>query len=760
MIIIALVFSTAPPINADAAEAKDENDIEIVVMGRLIEFPDQQPTIINSRTMIPVRLAEEFGFDVKWKGETGEVTATDGKNLIVFRIGSDIMTINGISKKMDVKAQIVNGRSMIPLRYLTEPFGYEITYEKNSKTNKISLIRAESQENKDQKKLMKKMGLIDCLYPIYDGVDNSYCLMRIEEAVARGSGQGIKILSVTSNEKDDQIPILNQIASSAKITVSSTLPQQIGGYDIVSINENLWKSYDVNQIAKSNPESLFIVTIDHYKEAAWDQPPIDNSAHFKAVNKLNEPNIITLGRIEDGWFPVNTPYDYAPIPDVFLHNIGNMGQAIATGVFAILLETNLDIRPKEIKEYVGKHSKGGIFIVQPREDFTKRIPKYYKIMDGYLLFESYDTDARILDILNLSSYTGKGVKLALIDHDFDLKGLDNKVKKQHLVSEDKGFSYNNFYGKSPHSHGAEMLRDLVDVVPDAEIHTILIGPWRGTFTGQDAQDIVNALEKAKLLNVDVVSMSFAVWFNKDEKIQKAIKSLADSGIFVSWFWSSQVQENVFRSRGAPIYWEEAEMGPDGVLMYDRFNDEYYKEAYTKFSLSGTAPRLAGIIAQILEVNPELSGKEIKELLAKTGVKVSDDFIQGFNTIPNVERLIRITEKKLTLVQELNNAAPIKLSFSQNYDVMIDGILTKDISTCSLAGRGRFTLQLKKDSKVILHPATQLVSVLLLKDNSGKYYLDSTFNGNLISDIGTIEVKVGINTIEKPIQKISKINIIY
>jgi hypothetical protein len=109
---------------------------------------------------------------------------------------------------------------------------------------------------------------------------------------------------------------------------------------------------------------------------------------------------------------------------------------------------------------------------------------------------------------------------------------------------------------------------------------------------------------------------------------------------------------------------------------------------------------------------------------------------------------------------LNTDAPIQLSFSQNYDVMIDGILTNNISKLELAGRELFTLQLKKDSKVIVQPATQLVSILLLKDSSGKYYLDSTFNGNIISDAGKIEVKVGINSLENKIKKISRVNIIY
>ncbi len=741
--------------------AQGEKTISIIVKGRLIDFPGQQPATINSVTMVPVQLVDEFDQQVTVKSEKDETIVTDGKDILLFKIDSDTMKMNGKNLKMSTKAKVINGCVMVPLKYIAEPFGYETKYTTDSEKTIISLTQIDPIKEQNQKLLVKKMGLTDCLYPDFDSFYSNCFIMRIEEAMARGSGKGIKMLCITSHEIDDQISALRKLAPSADITVNKTLPSDISGYDIVSIYQNLWKEYNLNEIAQKNPNTIFVVTMDGYTEAPYNQPPIDNTAHFNAAKQLSEPNIIRLGREMLGRSsPNNSLYDNVPVADLYVSDQFMMGQALATGVFAILFEEVPNLDRISFRSYIKRHSKTLTELVQPREDFYKRIPRYYQVLDAHLLFESADNDAQDLDTLNLSAYTGKGVKIALIDNDFDLKGIEKKVKAQYVVTKDKKFGYPQAYGKNPTAHGTAMLKALLQTAPDAEIYTILAGPWRGTWGGQDAQDIADALDKAKALKVDIVSMSYGINFNSNENIKKAIRSLTDQGILISWFNSAEVNDNIFRSRGGCIGGDLKKLGPDGIQMYDRFSGNYYNDLIDDLSVSATAPKLAGILAEIREVNPKITGEEIKALLNSTGVKVSDTFLKGYNIMPNVERATRILKKNLSVVSELNQSVPIDLSFARNYDITVNGLKTQNVSSLDLVSTDHFSLRLTTGENIVLQPATQLVSVLLLKDKKGQYYIDSTFNGTIETDEGNISLKVGINPINKLIKKINKININY
>ena len=76
-----------------------------------------QPIVQNDRTLVPVRfISESFGANVGWDGDTETVTVTLGGRTIVLKIGSDIMTIDGTETTLDVPAQTISDRTLIPLR--------------------------------------------------------------------------------------------------------------------------------------------------------------------------------------------------------------------------------------------------------------------------------------------------------------------------------------------------------------------------------------------------------------------------------------------------------------------------------------------------------------------------------------------------------------------------------------------------------------------------------------------------------------------
>ena len=115
-----------------------EKNITIIINNNTVEFPDQKPVIINDKTFMPVRIiAESLEAEVEWAQETK--TAIITKNSIKIKASIDNSTLilinNGIETEifMDVFPVLLNGRTMLPIRYIAENLGYKVDfYEEES----------------------------------------------------------------------------------------------------------------------------------------------------------------------------------------------------------------------------------------------------------------------------------------------------------------------------------------------------------------------------------------------------------------------------------------------------------------------------------------------------------------------------------------------------------------------------------------------------------------------------------------------------
>ncbi len=86
----------------------------------------------NGRTFVPVRfVSEALGYDVKWNESQGSINISDGSTNVELKIDSDIIKINNENKKMDIATQLIDGRSFVPIRYVCEAFGKKLTYDKS-----------------------------------------------------------------------------------------------------------------------------------------------------------------------------------------------------------------------------------------------------------------------------------------------------------------------------------------------------------------------------------------------------------------------------------------------------------------------------------------------------------------------------------------------------------------------------------------------------------------------------------------------------
>jgi hypothetical protein len=94
---------------------------------------DVAPVIQDNQALVPVRyLAESLGVPdsgVQWNGETQQVTITDiDPATIVLTIGSTTETVNGKPQQMDAAPYILDGRTMLPARWIAEPLGATVAW--------------------------------------------------------------------------------------------------------------------------------------------------------------------------------------------------------------------------------------------------------------------------------------------------------------------------------------------------------------------------------------------------------------------------------------------------------------------------------------------------------------------------------------------------------------------------------------------------------------------------------------------------------
>jgi hypothetical protein len=113
------------------------DDVKVTVDGKEVAF-DVPPQIIEGRTMVPVRaIFEAVGADVQWDEKTQTVTGTKDGTTIQMTIDSDKLLINGAAIHMDCVPIKKDNRVLTPARYVVESYGYVATWDEVGSTVKI-----------------------------------------------------------------------------------------------------------------------------------------------------------------------------------------------------------------------------------------------------------------------------------------------------------------------------------------------------------------------------------------------------------------------------------------------------------------------------------------------------------------------------------------------------------------------------------------------------------------------------------------------
>jgi hypothetical protein len=136
--------SFSPPVKVLVKKKADRRTIELTLDSLQAKIDGQEftldtaPTLVNSRTMVPLRfIGEALGAKVEWNGEERSVTMKLDDQTIVLKIDNSEAAVNGQKVMMDVPAQIIKDSTMVPVRFVSENLKQEIEFDSN--TGKITI---------------------------------------------------------------------------------------------------------------------------------------------------------------------------------------------------------------------------------------------------------------------------------------------------------------------------------------------------------------------------------------------------------------------------------------------------------------------------------------------------------------------------------------------------------------------------------------------------------------------------------------------
>ena len=123
------------------AYAKYDPPISVRLNGKLLHF-DQRPVIENGTTLVPFRtILEALGASVEWNEETKTIICRKNTKSVIMQIGSKKMTVDKTVHNLDVPPKIINNRTLIPLRAVSQAFDAKIEWDSDKRIVDIDTIQ-------------------------------------------------------------------------------------------------------------------------------------------------------------------------------------------------------------------------------------------------------------------------------------------------------------------------------------------------------------------------------------------------------------------------------------------------------------------------------------------------------------------------------------------------------------------------------------------------------------------------------------------
>ncbi|MEG2584488.1 MAG: stalk domain-containing protein, partial [Oscillospiraceae bacterium] len=144
LLTLLLLIMFVMPFNGFALENINTNDLvevpdlRVWLNGKYLEF-DQKPIEENGEILVPLRkIFEDFGTKVEWINESETVILTHDDVVIKLKIGENVALLNEKEIPLSVPAKVLNDRTCVPLKFISDSMGASVDFDPVNKTAIIS----------------------------------------------------------------------------------------------------------------------------------------------------------------------------------------------------------------------------------------------------------------------------------------------------------------------------------------------------------------------------------------------------------------------------------------------------------------------------------------------------------------------------------------------------------------------------------------------------------------------------------------------
>lgn len=168
-----------------------EENIKVTINGSELTF-DQPPIMENDRVLVPFRaIFEGLGAQVKYDGDSHSIFASKGITSMWFEIGADTIYTDSGTLKLDVPSKLVNDRTLVPVRAVSE--GLDALVDWNSETKTVVIETKKTDHSIKEEKISKELktdgekvyATIDVKYPVIENTEDDEKIAKVNEALKK-----------------------------------------------------------------------------------------------------------------------------------------------------------------------------------------------------------------------------------------------------------------------------------------------------------------------------------------------------------------------------------------------------------------------------------------------------------------------------------------------------------------------------------------------------------------------------------------------
>ncbi len=231
--------------------ASSEVPVTIYLDGEKVEFADAVPVHTGTRVLVPVRgFFEKIGVTVDWNSGDKVVIVKDDSQEIMLEVGNSAVLNNGAVEYLDCSVISKDSRTYIPLRYVSESFGYNVQW--NGTTKSVHITKGPGNtggELSDTKDL-----------PTVGSLENLYQLLRYNDKMAGHMYYNFDVLNNLERDFTDTEPAYTQDDSSKADAPRAAAPPEsnaAAGADFSGTNNQV-EGIEEADLIKTDGKYLYI----------------------------------------------------------------------------------------------------------------------------------------------------------------------------------------------------------------------------------------------------------------------------------------------------------------------------------------------------------------------------------------------------------------------------------------------------------------------------------------------------------------------